>query len=52
MMTRVVTGQDLHDGWVNVQDGIYGYGVSQCGGVLVRSVLYNYLATEVCWSNL
>ena len=50
MMARVVTGQDLSDGWVIVQDGTYRYGVVQCGVTLVRSVLYNYLATEVCWN--
>src|SRR5690606_35418047 len=27
MMTRVMTGQDLRDGWVIVQDGVYRYGV-------------------------
>ena len=51
MMSRVMTGQDLCDGWVIVQDGIYRYGVVQCGAILVRSVLYNYLATEVCWND-
>ena len=49
MMTRLMTGQDLRDGWVVVQDGIYRYSVAQPGGNLVRSVLYDYLATEVCW---
>ena len=51
MMTRVMTGQDLRDGWVVVQDGIYRYGVALRGAILVRSVLYNYLATEVCWND-
>ena len=51
MMTRVMTGQDLRDGWVVVQEGIYRYGVAQRGAILVRSVLYNYLATEVCWND-
>lgn len=49
MMTRLMTGQDLRDGWVVVQDGIYRYSVAQPGGILARSVLYDYLATEVCW---
>ena len=51
MMTRVMTGQDLRDGWVLVQEGIYRYGVAQRGAILVRSVLYDYLATEVCWND-
>lgn len=48
--TRVLTGQDLQDGWVVVQDGVYRYAVIQDGGVVVRSVLRDYLATETRWS--
>lgn len=51
MMTRVITGQDLSGGWVVVQDGIYRYGVAQRGVLLVRSVLFEYLATEVYWDS-
>jgi hypothetical protein len=50
MMTRVLTGQDLADGWVIVQDGVYRYSVARAGVMLVRSVLFEYLATEVHWS--
>ena len=50
MLTRRMTGQDLSDGWVVVQDGIYRYGVAQHGVMLVRSVLFEYLATEVYWT--
>jgi hypothetical protein len=49
MMTRVITGQDLRGGWVVVQDGIYRYAVMQVGGMLVWSVIAEYLATEVYW---
>lgn len=49
MMTRVMTSQDLDDGWVNVQDDIYRYVVFQQGILTVRSVIHNYLATEVVW---
>ncbi len=49
MLTRVMTGQDLDDGWVNVQDDIYRYVVFQQGTLTVRSVIHNYLATEVVW---
>ena len=50
MMTRVLTGQDMRDGWVIVQDGVYRFRVQQCGVMLVRTVLFEYLATEVQWS--
>lgn len=51
MMTRVMTGQDLQDGWVIVQDDVYRYAVIQSGVMLVRSVLFEYLATEVHWDD-
>ncbi len=50
MLTRVVGGQDLVDGWVVVQEEVYRYAVIQEGVMLVRTVLYDYLATEVYWS--
>ena len=50
MMTRLITGQDLNGPWIIVQDLIYRYSVSQvAGGLLVRSVLNEYLGTEVFW---
>jgi hypothetical protein len=49
MLTRVLTGQDLADDWVVVQDGVYRYAVAQRGTLLVRSVLFEYLSTEVYW---
>tara|TARA_R110002049_G_scaffold20717_6_gene75926 strand:+ start:7477 stop:8193 length:717 start_codon:yes stop_codon:yes gene_type:complete len=51
MLTRVVSGQDLTNGWVVVQDGVYRYRVSQQGLMSVRSVLRDYLATEVFWAD-
>ena len=51
MMTRALTGQDMRDGWVIVQDGVYRFRVQQCGGRHVRIVLFEYLATEVQWSH-
>ena len=51
MMTRVVTGQDLCGVWVVVQDGVYRYRVDQCGTIRVRSILHEYLATEVYWTD-
>ncbi len=51
MLTRVVTGRDLVDGWVIVQEEMYRYAVAEEDRILVRSVLYEYLATEVRWSD-
>ena len=51
MLTRVVSGQDLENDWVVVQDGVYRYRVSQQGLMCVRSVLREYLATEVFWAD-
>ena len=51
MMTRVLTGQDMRNGWVIVQDGVYRFRVEPCRVMLVRSVLFEYLATEVYWSD-
>ena len=50
MMTRVLTGQDMVGAWVIVQDGVYRYSTDDWGGgVRVRTVLHEYLATEVRW---
>jgi hypothetical protein len=51
MMTRMRTGQDLSGGWVVVQDGVYRYSVSQEGSMIVKAVLFEYLAAEVCWAD-
>lgn len=51
MMTRFVTGQDIVGEWIIVQEGIYRYSVQQDGGLRVRSVLSEYLATEVRWEH-
>lgn len=51
MMTRLVTGDDMAGQWVVVQDGMYRYSVELAGGPRVRSVLWEYLATEVLWEH-
>lgn len=51
MMTRLVTGEGLRNGWIVVQDGVYRYRVEQADGFLVRAVLHEYLATEVYWDD-
>lgn len=49
MMTRFITGDDLDEGWVIVQEGVYRYAVIQTNGMLVRMVLREYLAAEIVW---
>ncbi|RWA58385.1 hypothetical protein [Mesorhizobium sp.] len=59
MMTRIASGLgveeaglDMEGDWVIVQEDTYRYSVSQSGGGLrVRSVLWEYLATEVQWED-
>lgn len=49
MMTRVLAGQDLVAGWVVVQEGRYRYAVEWGDGIQVKSVVGEYLATQVRW---
>lgn len=52
MMTRLATGEDMSGLWVAVQEGAYRYSVQPAGGGLrVRTVLSEYLATEVQWEH-
>jgi hypothetical protein len=51
MMTRLATGDDMAGPWVIVQEGVYRYSVEQFGGLRVRSVLSEYLATDVQWEH-
>lgn len=51
MMTRIMTGQDLAGEWVVVQEGVYRYTVVQEGRLTVKTVLSEYLATEVYWDD-
>jgi len=50
MTTRLMSGQDYAGGWVVVQDDVYRYAAFQSDGIVVRTVLFEYLATEVCWN--
>ena len=51
MMQRLAGVDPLVDGWVEVQEGVYRYAVVQGpDGLLVRTVIREYLATEVHWS--
>ncbi|MYC30723.1 MAG: hypothetical protein F4X65_11645 [Chloroflexi bacterium] len=43
-------GVYIDDGWQDVQDAVYRYAVVPLHGqVLVKTVIYEYLATEVAW---
>ncbi|WAC11231.1 hypothetical protein [Dyadobacter pollutisoli] len=50
ILQRLVGQLDLQEGWVIVQKGVYRYSVVQDFGVRVRTVIRDYLATEVYWS--
>lgn len=49
-LTRLASGADLVDGWVEVQRDAYRYMVSSCDTTTtVRIVIREYLAAEVIW---
>lgn len=49
MMTRLATGQDMVDGWIVVQEGVYRYVPEQLPSMRVKMILWEYLAVEVIW---
>jgi hypothetical protein len=49
MLQRVFDGSDIIDGWIVVQPEIYVFAVIEKGGVSVRSIIREYLLTEVVW---
>ena len=52
LMTRLVTGEDMRaDGWVVVQPNVYRFAVMERGQIVVRTVIREYLATEVAWDH-
>ncbi|MER8549919.1 hypothetical protein [Mesorhizobium sp. M0684] len=51
MMTRIATGQDMDGDWVVVQDGTYRYAVDDAEGLRVRSIMWEFLATDVHWEH-
>lgn len=50
-MQRAALGSDLCNDWVIVQENVYRYQVEQYNGTIVKSILMEYLATEVYWSD-
>ncbi|MBS1078708.1 hypothetical protein JK217_13305 [Gluconobacter kondonii] len=50
LMSRLVSGEDMRaDGWVIVQPNVYRFAVVDNGQFVVRTVIREYLATEVVW---
>ena len=43
MMTRLCTRQDMRDGWIIVQDGVYRFRVEQYGGYSLDLYFLNTL---------
>ena len=37
------------DGWIIVQPGVYVFAIIETEGVTVRSIIREYLLTEVTW---
>ena len=51
MMTRMVAGLDMLDGWVVVQKDVYRYSIIHSPGVVVRSVMFEMIGTETAWND-
>lgn len=51
MMTRLCTGEDMTDGWIVVQEGVYRYAAVESAGFQVRMIVREYLAAEVIWES-
>ena len=51
LLQRMLGIEPLRDGWVEVQPDVYRYAVMHKGDwVTVRTLIRNYLATEVTWA--
>ena len=49
LLQRVVKGTDMADGWIIVQPGVYVFAVIDTDSIVVRSIIREYLLTEVRW---
>ncbi|MER8802250.1 hypothetical protein [Mesorhizobium sp. M0998] len=52
LLQRVYEGIDMADGWIIVQPDIYVFAVIETDGMTVRSIIREYLLTEVSWRSL
>ena len=50
MLTRLLTGQEMENGWIVVQDNVYRFAAVENGGFSVRIVIREFLAAEVWWN--
>ncbi len=50
LLQRLYLGDDMADGWIIVQPGVYVFTVLEDDGIVVRSIIREYLLTEVRWS--
>ena len=49
MTLQLVDGVAMAGGWVDVEEGRYRYALDWSSGVTVRTVIWEYLATETHW---
>lgn len=49
MTVHLVEGEAMVGGWILVEPGRYRYSVDWSDSVTVRTVLWDYLATETRW---
>lgn len=53
LMQRLISGEDMRpDGWVVVQPNVYRFAVMDHNQFVVRTVIREYLATEVAWDHI
>jgi hypothetical protein len=49
MTTQLVSGEAMAGGWIVVEPGSYRYSIDWSNGVTVRTVVWEYLASETRW---
>jgi hypothetical protein len=49
MTVHLIDGEALVGGWIVVEAGRYRYSIDASDGVTVRTVVWEYLATETRW---
>lgn len=53
LFTRTVTGKDMSEGWIIVQESQYRYAILQIGReAIIRSVIAEEFAVEVYWEDI
>ena len=50
MTLQVINGVNLADGWIEVEASRYRYVLDWSAGITVRTVIWEYLATETHWA--